>query len=263
MRPVEKVLERAENVRKAGSGWQVSCPCSDHGRGRGDRNPSVSVTQGDGRALVDCKAGCETEEILALWGLTMADLFEHRTGREKAFRSTTPKTSATAQPCTLENYAKAKGLPVAFLEKLGLRNQKYQGQPAVRISYRGVDGAEEAVRFRTALEKSEEGDDRFRWRTGTKARLYGLWRLNAIRRAGYVVLVEGESDAQTLWYHGIAALGVPGANNWKAEWSEYLEGLEKVYAVIEPDQGGETFLSKLAACEALRERLHIVEFTNV
>jgi putative DNA primase/helicase len=174
-----------------------------------------------------------------------------------------PKTSATAQPCTLENYAAAKGLPVEFLRKQGLRDQKYQGQPAVRISYRGVDGAEEAVRFRTALEKSEEGDERFRWRTGSKARPYGLWRLNAIRRAGYVVLVEGESDAQTLSYHGIAALGVPGASSWKTEWSEYLEGLEKVYAVIEPDQGGETYLSKLAACGAIRERLHIVELANV
>ena len=25
----------------------------------------------------------------------------------------------------------------------------------------------------------------------------------------YIVLVEGESDAQTLWYNGVQALGVP------------------------------------------------------
>jgi hypothetical protein len=138
------------------------------------------------------------------------------------------------------------------------------GESAIRIPYRNPDGSEAAVRFRTALDKTGDGrDDRFRWRKGDKPTLYGLERLEKIKESGYVVLVEGESDAQTLWYHGIAALGVPGANNWKAEWSEYLEGLGKVYTVIEPDQGGETFLSKLAACEAIRERLHIVEFTYV
>ena len=31
----------------------------------------------------------------------------------------------------------------------------------------------------------------------------------------YVVLVEGESDAQTCWYHGIHALGLPGAGTWR------------------------------------------------
>ncbi len=188
----------------------------------------------------------------------MRDLFE-RNGHEKVLRSYPPKTTATVQPCNLKNYAEAKSLPVEFLQEQGLRDQKYQGRPAVRISYRGVDGSEDAVRFRIALKKSEEGDDRFRWRTGSKARLYGLWRLESIRKAGYVVLVEGESDAQTLSYHRIPALGIPGANNWKAEFAEHLDGIERVYVVIEPDQGGETLRDKLAGCEAVKDRLHIVE----
>jgi hypothetical protein len=258
MRPVDLVLDRLESVRQGGEGYQALCPAHD------DREPSLSVAEGEeGRALLKCFAGCETEDVVAALGLEMKDLFEHRNWDGKVFRSTPLNVSATLQPCTLENYAAAKGLPVEFLRKQCLRDQKYQGQPAVRISYRGVDGAEEAVRFRTALNKSEEGEDRFRWRIGSKALPYGLWRLNAIRRARYVVLVEGESDAQTLWYHGIAALGVPGASNWKAEWSGYLEDIEKIYAVIEPDQGGETFLSKLASCTAVRERLHVVGFANV
>jgi hypothetical protein len=150
-------------------------------------------------------------------------------------RSTPRKTTATAHPPTLENYAEAKGLPVEFLQRFGLRDQKYQRQPAVRIPYRGTDGSEVAVRYRTALEKTEGTDDRFKWRTGSKAQLYGLWRLDGVRKAGYVVLVEGESDTQTLWYHGIEALGIPGANNWKPEFAEHLEGVERVYVVIESD----------------------------
>jgi hypothetical protein len=246
-RPIDKVLERSANARKAGDGWLVSCPLSGHGRGRGDKNPSVSVTEGDdGRALVRCKAGCETEAIVSAWGLTMADLFEPTDSHEKKSSVIPPKTTATVQPCNVENYAALKRLPVEFLKSLGLTDRNYQGKPAVRIPYVGVDGEEIAVRFRTALEKSEEGDDRFRWRAGSKAQLYGLWRLEAIRKAGYVVLVEGESDTQTLWYHKIPALGIPGASNWKEAWADYLAGIERIYAIIEPDQGGDTLWEKLS-----------------
>jgi hypothetical protein len=43
MRPVDRILESAEKVRKTNSGWLISCPTSDHGKGRGDKNPSLSV----------------------------------------------------------------------------------------------------------------------------------------------------------------------------------------------------------------------------
>ena len=44
-----------------------------------------------------------------------------------------------------------------------------------------------------------------------------------------MILVEGESDTQTLAYHGIAALGVPGATNWQPAWAQALAG-RNVYA---------------------------------
>ncbi len=254
MRPVDRLLERLDGVKESNGSWVALCPAHE------DREPSLSVAQGDGgRALLKCFAGCETTEVVAALGLEMKDLFEGRNGHKRVLRSIPPKTSATVQPCTLDAYANAKGLPAEFLQRQGLRDQKYQGRPAVRIPYKGVDGSEAAVRFRIALQKDEEGDDRFRWRTGSKAQLYGLWKLERIKKAGYAVLVEGESDAQTLWYHGIPALGIPGASNWKTEWSEFLEGLEKIYAVVEPDKGGETFREKLAECAAIKDRLHLVE----
>ena len=122
MRPVDLVLERAANARKAGGGWLVSCPHPNHGQGRGDRNPSVSVTEGsDSCALVNCKAGCETEDIVAGWGLSMADLFEHRNGHGGGGSYTSPKTTSTDQPATLENYAAYVGRPVDFLKGLGVK----------------------------------------------------------------------------------------------------------------------------------------------
>ena len=122
----------------------------------------------------------------------------------------------------------------------------------MRIPYSGPDGEETAVRMRLALEKHPDRDDRFRWRKGSKPTLYGLWRLPQ-SDAGYVVLVEGESDCHTLWHHGIEALGIPGASSWKDEWTGHLEGVDKVYAIIEPDQGGAALWDRLAASPPARE----------
>src|SRR3954452_10486069 len=55
----------ALNGRRNGNGWLVSCPCPNHGKGRGDRSPSLSVTDGDdGRLLLRCFAGCDFIDIL-------------------------------------------------------------------------------------------------------------------------------------------------------------------------------------------------------
>jgi putative DNA primase/helicase len=51
--------------RRNGNGWLVRCPCPNHGKGRGDRFPSLSVADGDdGRLLLRCFAGCEFVDIL-------------------------------------------------------------------------------------------------------------------------------------------------------------------------------------------------------
>jgi hypothetical protein len=252
--PVGLLLERLEGVRRHGDFYRAFCPAHDD-----RKTPNLDVREGeDGRALVICRAGCDTEQVVGALGLTMRDLFAEggHPGRGEQKEVAPP---AAAQPCTLEAYAVAKKLPAGFLRRLGLSDFSYSGTPAIRIPYRDVEGIEVAVRFRLALEKGEEGDDRFRWRRGDKAIPYGLWRLGRAREAGYVVLVEGESDCHTLWHHGVEALGVPGACNWKEEWSAYLDGIEKVYAIVEPDGGGEAFREKLSACASVRERLRFVK----
>src|SRR5215210_2911845 len=103
MMPVDLVLNRVEGVETRGGDYQALCPAHD------DREPSLSVAEGeDGRVLVKCFAGCEIEDVVAALGLEMKDLFERRNGYEKVLRPTPPKTTATVQPCTLENYAATK-----------------------------------------------------------------------------------------------------------------------------------------------------------
>ena len=85
---------------------------------------------------------------------------------------------------------------------------------------------------------------RFSWKKGSKTILYGLWRLKQYAD-DYVVLVEGESDAQTLWYYGIQAIGVPGASNFKEEYKYLFDRFKTIYIQDEEDQGGETFVGTI------------------
>jgi len=300
---MDLVLERAGDAQKAGEGWLVSCPLPGHGKDRGDRDPSVSVTEGDdGRVLVNCLAGCETERIVPAWGLTMADLFKQGEGRvaylsgngATAQRSldksltdarkrvagadaiadnaaTPPATmpgeypplrvagAQAAQDCTLEAYAAYVGLPVDFLRSLRLKEIHYIDQWAVKMPYFDAEGAEEVcVRFRVSL----TGKPKVKTRKGDKHRLYGLWRLEEARAAGYVIAVEGESDTQVGWHHGEPVIGVPGATGFQSEWAAELEGIAKIYAIVEPDQGGEAFWGRLAA-SPLKDRLYRVELDGV
>jgi hypothetical protein len=158
---------------------------------------------------------------------------------------------------TLEQYAEAKGLPQEFLCKIGLCTARHQKQPAVEMPYTDEEGTVVAKRYRTSLERGEDIDNRFRWRRGDKPRLYGLGRLETARQAGFIVLVEGESDCHTLWFAGLPALGVPGATMWRDEWATCFGGIRKVYLVVEPDEGGHKLRADVSA-SALRDRLYLV-----
>ena len=95
---------------------------------------------------------------------------------------------------TFARYACAKNLSESFLQGLGLSDRKYRGQLALLIPYYAKDSTEIARRYRLSL----DGKRRFLWATGSKVYPYGLWRLDEAREAGYVILVEGESDCHTL-----------------------------------------------------------------
>ena len=141
---------------------------------------------------------------------------------------------------TVAQLAEAKHLPVDFLVSLGVTDFKYDGEPAVKIPYYSEHGQEIAVRFRLAM----FGDSRFKWRKGDRVIPCGLNSLPKIREAGWVMIVEGESDQWTLCYHGIPALGAPGKGIWPVSWAEYLKGLD-VYVWQEP--GAEDFTIRLLA----------------
>jgi len=147
---------------------------------------------------------------------------------------------------TIEDYAKAKRLPVDFLRDLGIKNSK----SGITIPY--YDESRAVFSNRQRYGDSDTGP-KFAWSRGSKVCLYGLWRLSEVREQGYVFLVEGESDCHTLWYQGEPALGVPGATVFQPHWAELLDGVT-LYVLQEPDMGGETFVKKVADALAKHKR---------
>lgn len=157
---------------------------------------------------------------------------------------------------TVARYAAAKRLPLEFLRSLGLADATWYGKPALEIPYRNESGQVIARRVRKALGSL----DCWRWRKGAKAKglLYGLWRLPAIREAGWVLLVEGESDCHTAWLKGLPCLGVPGVGMWAGSGAKLLNGLQ-VFVWREPDLAGTGFVSDIGQD---LPRAHVVASTQ-
>ena len=252
---VEELLDRLGPAKRVGENWHTRCPAHD------DQHPSLSIREGDdGRVLLHCHAGCETDAILAALNIPAADLFpqEPRQVRRARTRKAVTRGSRSAKKATgytVEQYAQDKQLPPEFLEEtFGLSNVKKSGVYVVRIPYRDELGRETAIRYRHSL----NSEKRFSWQKGATPTLYGLDRLSHIREQGYVLLVEGESDGHTGWHHGIPVLGIPGARTWQDGWAIHLEQLDPIYVVREPDQGGQALRDRLAD-SPVAARLRVVQ----
>jgi hypothetical protein len=288
----EKVVSVLPKVRKEGDHYRAPCPV------HGGRNFNLAFGDGeDGSLWAKCHSkGCAHKDILeSLRGFgapipkqmrrtpkvkvaAAADVqalllpetpatLQHP--QEKPENPGETRCNGTVQPLrndsngachglTLEQYAAAKNLPIKFLSDLGLTDTKVRGAPAIAIPYGDTAGNEGARRLRTAM----TGDNRFCWRKGSKPSLYGLSHLALMRGAGYMTLVEGESDCHTLWHHEVPALGLPGATMWKEERdAQHFAGFDKIIVVIEPGDGGKELLKSVSA-SSIRDRVHLLTLAD-
>ena len=214
-----------------------------------DRKNSFSVDLKTGKW--HCFSGCGGGNFISFWSKY------HRCESTEAYKAIltkyhvstaddSPKPRKGPDSYSVEEYSFEKRLPLDFLAKINVTTEKdRQGKTFLRTPYYLEDGRESTYRKRYAHKE-------FRWKQGSSGKicLYGEWRLPQIREAGYAVMVEGESDTQSLWYMGIPALGVAGADMFKPTQAAQLQDL-KIYLHQEPDAGGETFIRKV--CQGLKE----------
>ncbi|MEV8307860.1 DUF3987 domain-containing protein [Streptomyces flavidovirens] len=180
-----------------GAAWQ----CVAHE----DRSPSLSVTNGNKGVMLNCHAGCATEDVVNALGLTMADLFdEPLQPRER------PQVVAEYP------YPDEQGEVLYVVRRL---------EP-------GYDG--ERKTFRQFRPDGTPGVK------GIRRVLYRLPDVIAEAQAGGTVLVvEGEKDADNLAAIGaVATCNVGGAGKWSDDYTQHLRGAGEVVVIADRDEPG-------------------------
>ena len=223
--PLDNLLSRLSHVRNHGDYSTACCPVH-----KSSGKQSLSISFKEGKVLMKVWCGCSKEDILDAVGLKMGDLFAEEREPEKP------------SGCTLAEFAEAKKLPIDILKHYHWSDCEWFGIPAIRIPYADVNGKHTIDRYRVAM-----SGDKFRWQKGAHPHLFGLWRMKSYTSG--VVIVEGESDAMTLWNAGYAAIGLPGADIWQEEWSQYFKGIEQIFVCVEPDAGGQAVIKWLSQSE--------------
>ena len=159
-----------------------------------------------------------------------------------------------ARGLTVAQYADAKNLPEGFLrDKFKLKDRKGE----IEMPYLNADG----TYFRSKVRPSLDKDAYQMYWIGDKGPIkvpYGVWLIAPGKRN--IMLVEGESDTQTLHHYGLAGIGISGKNGWKNEFAELqcFKDADKIYVVQEPGQGGSDFVSTLASYP-LQPKLRVVK----
>ncbi|MFC1847058.1 hypothetical protein ACFLYS_03265 [Chloroflexota bacterium] len=246
------ILSKLPGAKQSGDHWIAPCPLPGH------KTPVGHLTLKDAgdKALVTCQGGRHSyQDYCHAWGYDSLNYSDNGKGGltdigkackpvntppKYVQKGLTPPLLTSVNGVNLDTLSKVKSIPVDYLKSLGASEFKYNGQSAVNIPYCSEEGNEISVRYRLEI----SGDNRFKWRKGDHALPYGLNRLAMIRKSGWVLIVEGESDCWTCWFYGIPAMGAPGKGIWPPAWGNHLKGLE-VYVWQEPE--AEDFTLRLLA----------------
>lgn len=204
--PLANVLNRLEKVKRNGAGWVARCPAHE------DRNPSLSITQGDdGRVLLRCHAGCQFEAIVAAIQLRSADLFE-------------PQPEKPAIVATYD-----------YVDENG--DMLYQAVRLLPKSFR---------------QRRPDGSGGWTWSLGNTRRvLYRLPKvLEAAERGDTVYVCEGEKDVHAIEKAGATATtNAMGAGKWRDDYAASLIGAQVVIVTDNDDTGRAHANTVLASLE--------------
>jgi hypothetical protein len=189
--------------RPSGGGYRARCPAHD------DRTPSLTVgVSEDGRVLLHCHAGCDTDAVVKVLGITMVDLYPE---------------SQNGGPVILATYS--------YTDTSG------------RLLYESVRFVPKDFRLRRP-----DGHGGWIWNTkGVPKVPYRLRELVQVSRGGRVFVVEGEKDTDRLAAAGLpATTNAMGAGKWPMSWGDKFAGLD-VVVIPDNDQAGRDHAADVVA----------------
>ena len=248
----EEYKKYLTNPKKNRESLMSCCPFHD------DDNPSFSVNLKNG--MYHC-FGCNEQGnlfnfIAKLENTTTSEVYKCVCERyniecdQKFNESDNEKMSLTGNYDTAV-YAADKGLMQEHLESFWKISNFKKG---IKIPYMDEQGNVVSNRFR-GINKS------FRWEKNATIIPYGLQLLPKNKEKEYIILVEGESDTQSLAMAGLPVLGIPGASIFKPAWVKYLKN-KKIYIHNEMDAGGNVFRNTICGVLGhLTYSKQIYEFT--
>ena len=221
----EQIAKQLGNAKKANGQWVASCPVPSHGKGNGDKNPSLSIDINDeGKPLFHCHGGCSQEDVF------------------HTIRALNLLPELLERPDPLANI---KPIPRNVLE------QEWQYQ----------DEDRQTVFVKQRLKVGETGktyrlykiDEHGRKQSSlSDARIvpYNLPALLDAKTAGRnIFLVEGEKAADAIKSIGmIATTAHTGAGSWPQAITEYFAGAQ---VIILPDNDAVGWQYAHKAAEAI------------
>ena len=207
------------NAKKVGGGYLASCPVPDHGQGKGDKHPSLSITESvDGNYLFKCHGGCDQHTVFS----TIKDMgiLPQLPERPEYLSSIKPipTSSQATNPTvmTLEHewhYVDEDGISLFLKQRFKTNDIKGKTYKTLRVM---PDGSR----------VGKLGDCRI-----IPYRLPELRQAIADGRVIYIT--EGEKAADSLCSLGVVATtSHAGAGGWNQDLNQYFAGAN---VVIVPD----------------------------
>jgi hypothetical protein len=205
----EQIAKQLGNAKRANGQWVASCPVPSHGKGNGDKNPSLSVHIDDsGKPLFHCHSGCTQESVFQ----TIRDL------------QLLPELEERPDPL-----ANIKPLPkIAFQQEW-----QYQDEDRVTVFVKHrLRIGESGKTYR--LYKVDANGHKHSTLGDARIVPYKLPELLDAKTAGRIIyLAEGEKAVDALMSLGVAATTAhSGAGHWPEAITEYFAGAN---VVILPD----------------------------
>lgn len=205
----EQIAKQLGNAKKANGQWVASCPVPGHGKGNGDKNPSLSISiNDDGKPLFHCHGGCTQEDVFN----TIKDM------------RLLPELEERPDPL-----ANIKPLPIIKFDQ----EWEYQDEDRTTVFVKQRMKIGESGKTYRLYKVDPDGR---RHPTLGDARIvpYKLPELLDAKTAGRIIyVVEGEKAADALASIGVTATTAhTGAGSWPEAITEYFAGAN---VVIVPD----------------------------